>query len=106
MKTYWVTVDVPFMVKVKAASAEDAKEVGDGLIAAAYAVAEDALDHEDAWLGSRYDDTDVSEVEDESLCGECGNDQSHWIHMDPNLCLNGKEPCSSPGDHHAYEVME
>ena len=59
MRTYYVSVDIPFIVTVQAKDEDDATEKGDALVAEAYEIAERALSDHAVGLGFRYDDTEV-----------------------------------------------
>jgi hypothetical protein len=65
MTVYIVTVDVPFMVEVEAEDEETAEEIGDRLIKEGYDIADQALFASPSFvhMGSRYDDTEVDEME-------------------------------------------
>ena len=67
LKRYSVAVDIPFIVEVHAKDVEEAEIIGDGLIAQAYNVAEQALFAADTpvGMGNRYDETEVEEYDDE-----------------------------------------
>jgi len=62
-----VTVDIPFMVEVVADDEDAAEAQGDMLISQGYDIADQALfaSTSSVHMGSRYDDTEVDELEGE-----------------------------------------
>lgn len=85
MPRYIVTIDAPVRMRIDADDEDAAEAKGDALFASIYTDIEKILP-EEAWLGERYDDTDV-EVDSCDVEGPPG-------HL---LC---DRPWGHDGDHH------